>query len=404
MIEIEGLRIEYGEESEAKSLAIADLSLNIADGESVVILGPSGSGKTSFLLTLAGLLQPVAGSLKIDKTPITGPRNDISLILQDLGLLPWKTVWKNASLGFELGNISKENRRPNSTASDPALHQEWEKRKRSVSIAYLWLTFTGLFAAGHRFYLDRPFSGAMRTIGFWVWALAFGAYVIDLDTYLSDELNKPFREIFSLMTNADGWAQLIWGGEQFHFSRLLLFTVSLVLGSYLLLRWLRDFFELSEQVRQVNTLIQQQVHRVKPILDELGLQGFYNRFPSQLSGGERQRVAIARALAGEPRVLLMDEPLSALDAFNRERIQDQLVALWQKHKLTQVIVTHDVEEAVYMGQRIVVLTDRPARIREIVENPKMGTSGWRASDAFYAQARHLRELLTDARPVEAHSS
>ncbi len=399
MIEIEGLRVEYGEEDK-KSLAIADLNLKISAGESVVILGPSGSGKTSLLLTLAGLLKPIAGKITVNNEPITGPRKDVSLILQDLGLLPWKTVWKNASLGIDLGGVPKAELKKK--VSQPNRYgTEWEKRKRALSRAYVWLSLTGLFAAGHRFYLDRPFSGAMRTLVFWLWTLATGAYYFDMDKFLNEERGKPFVEIFSLMQTYDGWSILMWGGDEFHFSRLLLFSLSVIFGIYLLFRWGADFFELPTQVREVNALTQRQLEYLMPILDELGLQGLYDRFPAQLSGGERQRVAVARALAVQPRILLMDEPLAALDAFNREKIQDQLLTLWQKRKLTHMIVTHDIEEAVFLGQRIVVLTERPAQVKAIVDNPKMGTERWRASEGFYAQARKLREILHDENLVAA---
>jgi ABC-type nitrate/sulfonate/bicarbonate transport system ATPase subunit/TM2 domain-containing membrane protein YozV len=391
MIEIEGLRVEYGEEA-TKSLAIADLNLKISAGESLVILGPSGSGKTSLLLALAGLLKPIAGKIRVGYELVTGPRKDVSLILQELGLLPWKTVWKNASLGIDLSGVPKSELKKK-TDRPQRFGTEWDKRKRSLPWAYSWLALTGFLCAGHRFYLDRPFSGAMRALVFWLWVLAFGAYYFDLDKFLNQELGKPFSEIFSLLQSTEGWSMLMWGGNDFHFSRFLLFLLSVVLGGYLFFRWVADFFELPKQVREVNALLRRQIEYLMPILDELGLQELYDRFPAQLSGGERQRVAIARALAVQPKILLMDEPLAALDALNREKIQDQLLILWQKRHLTQVIVTHDIEEAVFLGQRIVVLTERPAQVRAIVENPKMGSERWRASEGFYAQARLLRELL-----------
>jgi ABC-type nitrate/sulfonate/bicarbonate transport system ATPase subunit len=147
----------------------------------------------------------------------------------------------------------------------------------------------------------------------------------------------------------------------------------LVLSSELISRLVYDLFTMPRQIREANLLIAQQVQSVKPILDELGLDSkFYDRYPHQLSGGERQRVALARALATHPKVLLMDEPLAALDAFNRERIQELLFHLWKERGFTQIIVTHDVQEAVFLGSRIVVLTERPARIKAILENPCVG--------------------------------
>jgi len=242
MIELEKLRVEYQGGRKEKVLAVEDISLKITDGESVALIGPSGCGKTSILYVLCGLIKPSSGSAKIDGIPVSKPSRDVALILQDIGLLPWKTALKNASLGLELN--------------------------------------------GQR---DRQ--------------------------------------------------------------------------------------------------------RVYNLLEELGLRGFEHRFPAQLSGGEKQRVAIARALATNPKILLMDEPLVSLDTFTRERIQDLILELWQKRKHTQIIVTHDIEEAVFLGQRIVVLSPRPAKIQAIIENPGMGRPGYRESKEFYEKVLALRGLL-----------
>lgn len=106
--------------------------------------------------------------------------------------------------------------------------------------------------------------------------------------------------------------------------------------------------------------------QVKEFIDLVGLTGFEDQYPSQLSGGMQQRVAIARALINYPKILLFDEPFGALDAFTRMRLHDQLINIWQKRKLTMVIVTHDVEEAVYLADRVFTMTPRPAILKEIV--------------------------------------
>jgi NitT/TauT family transport system ATP-binding protein len=99
-------------------------------------------------------------------------------------------------------------------------------------------------------------------------------------------------------------------------------------------------------------------------LDMIGLREFRNHYPAELSGGMKQRAALARVLAFDPKVLLMDEPFGALDAQTRETMQEELTRLWERTGKTIVFVTHDIEEAVYLGDRVVVLSARPGRIRQ----------------------------------------
>ena len=99
----------------------------------------------------------------------------------------------------------------------------------------------------------------------------------------------------------------------------------------------------------------------------VGLQGFEKAYPYQLSGGMAQRTAIARALINQPEILLLDEPFAALDALTRLRIQKELQRIWLQKKITMILVTHDIEESIFLGDRVVVLQPRPGRIRRIVE-------------------------------------
>jgi NitT/TauT family transport system ATP-binding protein len=102
--------------------------------------------------------------------------------------------------------------------------------------------------------------------------------------------------------------------------------------------------------------------RVDAVLRQVGLEGFDKAYPRQLSGGMAQRAALARALVNEPQVLLMDEPLANLDGLTRIGMQSELAELWQRRRFTAFMVTHDIEEALYMAGRVLVLSQRPARI------------------------------------------
>ena len=111
--------------------------------------------------------------------------------------------------------------------------------------------------------------------------------------------------------------------------------------------------------------------RVDAALDLVGLSGFRNAYPHQLSGGMAQRVALARALVNDPKVLILDEPLGKLDSLTRIAMQTEIVTLWQRKGFTTLLVTHDVEEALFLANRVVVFSDRPARIKAdiVVDRP-----------------------------------
>ena len=119
---------------------------------------------------------------------------------------------------------------------------------------------------------------------------------------------------------------------------------------------------------QARGLLKTQGHRVDEALALVGLQSFAKALPHQLSGGMAQRVALARALVNDPSLLVLDEPLGKLDALTRLAMQTELVELWQRKGFSTLLVTHDVEEALFMAQRVVVLSDRPARIRQVLVN------------------------------------
>jgi len=113
-------------------------------------------------------------------------------------------------------------------------------------------------------------------------------------------------------------------------------------------------------------VLKQERGQVDKFMRLVGLETFADAFPHHLSGGMAQRVALARAMINHPKVLLLDEPLGALDAFTRMRMQDEVLRLWQARRTTMLLVTHDIDEAIYMSDRIVIMTPRPGRIEQII--------------------------------------
>lgn len=244
---LDKVTVEYAadEKRGAVTHALDSLSLEIKQGESVAIIGPSGCGKSTMLRLASGLLKPTSGQVLADGELIAGPRKGTALILQDFGLLPWKTVYSNAELGILIHKVAPE-----------------ERRSRTLAA-----------------------------------------------------------------------------------------------------------------------------------LEKVGLAGFEKSYPSQLSGGMKQRLALARAIAMDVDALLMDEPLSALDAILREELQDMLLGLWKDRGYTQVLVTHSIEEAVFLGQRIIVMAPRPSRVVASISNPGMGSLAYRSDDLFFERCREVRAAL-----------
>jgi NitT/TauT family transport system ATP-binding protein len=243
MIQLEGVVVEYGRGARA-TRAVDGISLAVREGESLALIGPSGCGKTSLLFAIAGLYRAREGEIRIGDEPIRGTRREIALILQDAGLLPWKTVWQNANLSLKL-----RGEYPSKTAD--------------------------------------------------------------------------------------------------------------------------------------------------AVLSELRLSEVKDRYPVELSEGMKRRVGVARALSTSPLVMLMDEPLASLDTLTKERIQDLFLRLWDRHRFSLILVTHDIEEAAFLGQRIVVLTERPARIKAIVSNTGVGPLDYRESAAFRETVGRLRSALEE---------
>jgi NitT/TauT family transport system ATP-binding protein len=131
------------------------------------------------------------------------------------------------------------------------------------------------------------------------------------------------------------------------------------------------------------------------LLDMVGLAGFEQRYPKELSGGMQQRVALARALTFDPQVLLMDEPFGAVDELTRDVLNNQLIDLWQKTRVTVLLVTHSISEAVFLSDRVIVLSKRPGTVRAVVEVPfsRPRPNSLKETEPFQEVVKSLREKL-----------
>jgi NitT/TauT family transport system ATP-binding protein len=171
----------------------------------------------------------------------------------------------------------------------------------------------------------------------------------------------------------------------------------MVFQGYTLYPWLTVIQNVSFGLQLRRLPKSEQRERASYFLDVVGLTKFANAYPKQLSGGMKQRVAIARALANEPEVLLMDEPFGALDAQTKDQMQQFLLGLWEKTHVTILMITHDVEEAIFLAQRVHVMSSRPGRIKQTIQTnlPEHHDLEIKLSPEFIQIKREIMQALRD---------
>jgi NitT/TauT family transport system ATP-binding protein len=171
----------------------------------------------------------------------------------------------------------------------------------------------------------------------------------------------------------------------------------MVFQSYTLFPWLR-VRENVEFGPKLKGMPKDERRRISGrLLEEMGLAEFARAYPKELSGGMKQRVAIARALANDPKVLLMDEPFGALDALTRAAAQRFLTEIWEQHRRTIAFVTHDIDEAIFLGDTVFVMTPRPGRLRQVipVDIPRPRTLDALGTQRFGELKRQILELIVE---------
>lgn len=171
-----------------------------------------------------------------------------------------------------------------------------------------------------------------------------------------------------------------------------------VFQQYALFPWRTALANVAFGLEQLPLSRRERTERAREYLELVGLSGFEERLPHELSGGMKQRVAIARSLAYEPGILLMDEPFAALDAQTREQLQDELLRIWRTTGTTAVFITHGIEEAVYLGQRVAILASRPGRLKQVVDidlGERAGARDLRSDPDFVGYRHQIWSLLHD---------
>ncbi|MCH7914445.1 MAG: ABC transporter ATP-binding protein [Deltaproteobacteria bacterium] len=172
-------------------------------------------------------------------------------------------------------------------------------------------------------------------------------------------------------------------------------NVGVVFQSPVLLAWRKTLDNVLLQIEARKLKVEDYRQRALELLELTGLKGFEDKYPNELSGGMQQRVSISRALIHDPPLLLMDEPFGALDAITRDEMNLELLRIWGEAKKTVLFITHSIAEAVFLGDRVIVMTPRPGKVSEIVklDLPRPRKTAMRDDPKFISYVKHIRESL-----------
>ena len=188
--------------------------------------------------------------------------------------------------------------------------------------------------------------------------------------------------------------KIFWNGEQITGPGM---DRGMVFQGYTLFPWMRVLDNVAYGLRASGMSKQERMDVAKQFLSDIGLEDFTQVYPSQLSGGMRQRVAIARALAANPESLLLDEPFGALDAQTRRHMQELTLQMWRKYPKTVIMVTHDVEEAILMADRVVIMSAHPGCVREVLEIdiPRPRDAAVKRTEQFRKYKKYCTDIILE---------
>ncbi len=285
--------------------ALKDVSFELETGRILALLGPSGCGKTTLLNILAGFLAPTSGEATLDNKRIQGPGQDRGMVFQQGALFEWLSVAENVGFGLNMN-------------TDPGEKVMRFLRNTLINVAYV------------------------------VVSLIVMAIMVSLVSAII--VNTPIARMPLINNLAAVY--------------IIALIISLAILRFLIppIRdWMRANLKTAKE-KESRAI-------VDGYLDTVGLGGFGDKAVYELSGGMQQRVALARCLANDPDVILMDEPLGALDALTREKMQGLILKLWKETGKTIILVTHSVEEALFLGDRLFVMAPRPGRIEREYDLP-----------------------------------
>jgi len=356
--------------------AVSNINLKINNGEFCTLLGPSGCGKTTILKMLGGFETVSGGKIFINGIVVNDlPANKrpTSTVFQDYALFPNMTVEKNIMFGLKLmriplnkDEISDKAKQLNSLKASWKKKAEHETKVRNKNISTLENKISKVYTKYSKDellykYRDMRLNSYQTQV--YKYEDAKRKDLKDDDVYLDNKLSPTstkwdklyitLRNVFNKKKNIDKEIDLLKAKLNDEVSWLSYWE------NYVTLK--TDEFEKKHTTRLLKRA--EIKERVKKVIEKVGLVGKENKYPSDLSGGMQQRVALARSIVIEPEIILLDEPLSALDAKVRQEMQLELKRLHKELKLTFILVTHDQEEALSLSDKVVVMSN--GRIQQV---------------------------------------